>query len=151
MEKSEVILRRELREKVPVIKCPRALVGIFSRDDAAGAIQRQQYRKMFETVWNNDPRICSLPRFMEKVNNPRKSLNQDDCLLIYTFVIGAYKANDTSRPTEIVEDFATPMDESIPKTVFVVDKVTRPYSADVNRPDVTRLNIRYVSNFRKGC
>lgn len=79
---------------------------------------------------------------MKKVNNPHQPLNHNDCLFIYTFVIGAYKSEDTSRPTEIVEDFGTPVGETVPKPVLVVDKVALPYSDDVNRPDVTRLNIR---------
>ncbi len=136
------IWQRGLREEESTIAHPRALLGIFSRDDDKGYKQRQHYRTIFETVWNDDPRVCSLPRFWEKVNGPNKPLHQNDCLLVYTFVIGAHSRNDTTKPTEIVEDFRTLYDEPEQKELFVVDKISNPYSEDVNRSDVTRLNIR---------
>lgn len=113
----------------------RALVGIFSRDDAAGARQRQQYRTLLEDVWHDDPRTCSLPQFLERVSS---SLATNECLLIYTFVVGAHSTDDESMPSEIVQD-TTDSGETL---ALLVDKIVNPYSQDVNLPDVTRLNIR---------
>ena len=132
------VLRRELMEasqkQDPSIntKVPRTLVGIFSRDDEAGAIQRQHYRHAIEKKKSksNGRQICSLPQFWKR----RKRLRDQECMLVYTFVVGAHRPDDTAVPTEI--DFTEQ------KREIVVDQIPNPLSSDVNLPDVTRLNIR---------
>lgn len=136
-------LRRLLREEDSLPEHARALLGIFSRDDRAGVRQREHYRTLFEQVWNNDPRVCSLHHFIEKVNDADQHRSKNDCLLVYTFVVGAHGPGDTSKPTELVEDiFQTPVQEELSEHSLVVNKISNPYSEDVNLPDVTRLNIR---------
>jgi hypothetical protein len=126
--------RRELTEMAQTptadMKVPRSLIGIFSRDDEAGAKQRQHYREMIQNR-SNDTRICSLPQFRER----QKGLQLDECMVVYTFVVGAHRPDDTTVPTEIVDNRLT-------EHKILVDHIPSPYSSDVNLPDVTRLNIR---------
>lgn len=133
----DYLFRRELMEthKAPTTESryPRTLVGIFSRDDEAGAQQRLHYRHIMESR-SNDPRICNIPQFRER----QKRLQGDDCMLVYTFVIGAHSPHDTSFPTEIADIRSI---ERKNKTVLV-DHIPSPNSGDVNLPDVTRLDIR---------
>ena len=130
----------------PRRKLPRVLLGIFTRDDAAGAKQRQYYRTLFQGIWKDDPRICRLPDFQKRVSSttPSKSResSSEECLLIYTFVVGAHNARDKSVPTEIVEDLLALPSTKKDERPLLVDKIARPYSNDINLPDVTRLNIR---------
>lgn len=126
----------------PTTRQARTFLGIFSRDDEAGAKQRQHYRTIFEdSSWKDDPRVCSLPYFKEQISSAASqgaTLRPDDCLLIYTFVVGAYPSSDKGASTEIVVDLLAKSEE----TPVLVDQIANPFSKDVNRPDVTRLNIR---------
>ncbi len=134
------VLRRELMEAPQkqdtytyiTTKAPRTLVGIFSRDDEAGATQRQQYRRAIEKKKSesNGRQICSLPQFWKR----RKRLRDQECMLVYTFVVGAHRPEDSTVPTEIAF--------TEQKREIVVDHISNPLSSDVNLPDVTRLNIR---------
>ena len=129
------VLRRELmdaslKQEIYIkAKAPRTLVGIFSRDDEAGATQRGLYRRIIE---EKKIQICSLPQFWKR----RKRLRNQECQLVYTFVVGAHRSEDTTIPTEI--HFTEQ------KREILVDRIPSPFSSDVNLPDVTRLNIRYV-------
>mmetsp|Transcript_36752 Transcript_36752/g.105877 ORF Transcript_36752/g.105877 Transcript_36752/m.105877 type:complete len:390 (+) Transcript_36752:3-1172(+) len=120
----------------------RVLVGIFSRDDREGSTQRKKYRKLFEKKYWRDPRICSLPEFQER----RDYLRTSDCLFIYTFVVGAHPEDldDDEVKSELVEGIVEDpdADEDSESAELVVKKVIKPYSKDVNKADVTRLNIR---------
>jgi hypothetical protein len=119
----------------------RTFLGIFSRDDEMGAKQRQYYRTIFQDIRKDDPRICSLPHFRERIQSAA-TLQPDDCLLVYTFVVGAHSSNDKNVPAQIVEDSFGKPNEAKEKTILLVDQIVNPHSKDVNRPDVTRLNIR---------
>jgi len=127
-----------------VKKFPRTLVGIFSRDDADGVRQRKHYRTMiFEMTKEggsglNHTRICSLPQFWNKTQKGRQRLEQDECILVYTFVIGAHPNATTSSSTTI----PTEINVTKPTDKIVMEHIVNPYSDDVNLPDVTRLNIR---------
>ena len=134
------VLRRELmdaslKQEIYInAEAPRTLVGIFSRDDEAGATQRGLYRRIIEEKKSrsNEIQICSLPQFWKR----RKRLRNQECQLVYTFVVGAHRPDDTTIPTEI--HFTEQ------KREILVDRIPSPFSSDVNLPDVTRLNIRYV-------
>ena len=103
----------------------RILVGIFSSDSSNDRVYRKRHRQLFE-LWN-DTRVCSLPEF-EATQNP-------NCQLIWTFIMGGNN-HDPNAPTEIVN-------ASYP---ILATKPIQTKQADINRPDVSLLNIRYVQH-----
>lgn len=116
-------------------KYARTLVGIFSRDDAAGSKQRQHYRSVLEGRSKKDVRICTVAQFLGR----QDSLQPKDCLLVYTFVVGAHAKDEDEFPPEIPN-----LRFGEQETDVVVNQIASSMFNDVNLPDVTRLNIRYV-------
>jgi hypothetical protein len=111
----------------PERKHPRTLMGIFSSDSYNDATYRGRHRKLMNEIWK-DSRVCAVHQFVHN------STVRSQCQLLYTFVIGANPNPDA--PMELLED--TP---SHPLTLPKMDAPTRD---DVNREDVTLLNIRSV-------
>ena len=104
----------------------RILVGIISSDSANDKAYRKRHRQLFQ-LWN-DTRVCSIDQWENEATRPAS------CELIYTFVIGGNK--DPNAPTEIVDDKTWPV---------LATKPIKTQHDDVNGPDTTLLNIRYVS------
>jgi hypothetical protein len=100
-------------------KPPRTLVGIISSDSFNDCTYRKRHRELFD-IWN-DTRLCALEAIT------------DDCQVAYTFIIGA---GNESAPTQLVND-----NSSWP---LLVPKPMPTQHEDVNLPDTTLLNIRYV-------
>lgn len=98
-------------------KAPRTLIGIISSDSFNDCTYRKRHRAMFE-IWN-DTRVCSLDQVAP------------ECQVVYTFILGA---GNSSAPTQLVND-------SWP---LLVDKPISTKHDDVNAPDTSLLNIRYV-------
>jgi hypothetical protein len=100
-------------------KPPRTLVGIISSDSFNDCTYRKRHRELFD-IWN-DTRLCAL----EAVT--------DDCQVAYTFIIGA---GNESAPTQLVNDSSS--------WPLLVPKPMPSRHEDVNYPDTSLLNIRYV-------
>jgi hypothetical protein len=100
-------------------KPPRTLVGIISSDSFNDCTYRKRHRELFD-IWN-DTRLCAL----EAVT--------DDCQVAYTFIIGA---GNESAPTQLVNDSSS--------WPLLVPKPMLSRHEDVNYPDTSLLNIRYV-------
>ena len=98
-------------------RAPRILIGIISSDSFNDCTYRKRHREVFE-IWN-DTRVCSLDQI------------SPECQVAYTFILGA---GNSSAPTQLVDD-------SVP---LLVEKPIPTKHEDVNYPDTSLLNIRYV-------
>ena len=108
------------------------LVGIFTADFQNDREYRSRHRKLF-TLWN-DPRVCSLGEFEQKVKT-----GMNACELIYTFVVGANPAG----PTEWMETDEEEDGRRHNNPILVTDGIDSNFTApDLMKRDVTRMNIR---------
>lgn len=108
----------------------RVLFGILTADFKNDETYRKRHRTLFK-LWN-DKRVCSLPDFKSMPLEERY-----ECELIYTFVMGA----NPNATTELVDD----------SRPFEVTRPVRGTCSDLNEPDTTLLNIRYVGERGIAC
>jgi hypothetical protein len=121
---SDAIIQKYPKEQPirnPPLRRARVLIGIISADTKNDASYRKRHRELF-SLWN-DTRTCSLPEW--------HATQPEDCELIWTFVIGG---NPSASP-ELLNDS---------RPILVPKPIPNPKHADVNAPDVSILNIRYV-------
>ena len=104
----------------------RVLMGIFSADLGDDT----RYRNAFRDLLVTHPNVCKLSDYMSNMTL------YPNCELVYTFVLGI--TFDDNVTTQIVSNHNVSqpiVSPTIPKEVF---------SNDLNEPDITFLNIKYV-------
>lgn len=145
---SENTQHRNLNESPsrPPLPPSRILLGIFTTNRKEDFVRRKLIRKTYLSTYKtlrevglahpdeSSDRICSLADLMEKKGNTAK-----ECLIVYTFVMGAWDRSNTTAVTDLTEFD----DDAIP---YVVDRSTT--SQDYEH-DVLYLNIRENMNFGK--
>lgn len=139
------------RDQTVLIK-PRILVGIISDSHTELAkTYRIRHRKLF-TLWN-DTRLCSFNDFVARNHEPKQSSNDDECQILYTFVLGAYTRNSTAviSPSSAMSPIPTIRLQdtlSNPLTVPEMPIKQPQYDDAFIESDVTILNI--VENMNDG-
>jgi hypothetical protein len=104
---------------------PRTLMGIFSSDSYNDATYRGRHRKLLHEIWK-DARVCTVHQFQHNATV------RETCQLLYTFIIGGN--THENAPTELLED--------TPDRPLTLPRMEDPTREDVNRDDVTLLNIK---------
>lgn len=103
-------------------------MGIFSSDTYNDATYRGRHRKLLHDIWK-DSRVCTVRDFVQNATV------RDNCQLLYTFIIGGITdKDDSTAPTERYADTLL--------HPLTIPKLENPTRDDVNRDDVTLLNIK---------
>ncbi len=123
----------------------RILLGIFTTNSEEDFARRRLIRKTYLSTYNilsevglakideTSDRLCSLSDLIESKGN-----TAEECLIVYTFVMGAWDKSNTTAPTDL-----TQFDDS--SYQYIVDRST----ADDYEPDIIYLNIRENMNAGK--
>jgi Galactosyltransferase len=121
----------------------RILLGIFTTNSKNDESRRQLIRKTYLTNFqtlqkvglSSDAKtmVCSLADFMESGSK------NDDCSIIYTFVMGAMDSSNTTAPTDLTER------EDQEHISYVVDRPSSSLDTSEHR-DILYLNVRENMN-----
>jgi len=115
-------------------KIPKIFVGIMGDSSRhLGMEYRNRQRELF-SIWN-DTRLCHLTRALEIQKN---NSSNDECQVIYSFIVGGHNASSTELPYNLGTDDRPLTLTSLP--------IKLPRLKDVFQPDVTILNIRENMN-----
>mmetsp|Transcript_17512 Transcript_17512/g.43030 ORF Transcript_17512/g.43030 Transcript_17512/m.43030 type:complete len:827 (+) Transcript_17512:131-2611(+) len=148
---------------------PRLLIGIFSDYGSNGGSKaaggstnsktyRNRHRKLFR-LWN-DTRLCPYNAFRQRqrqLHAAKQNHDDDDqCLILYTFVIGAHRNNgeaiSETIPTMRLQGTPDePLEIELPAsnstTLMIPEEISNNLPSDLkNRRDFTLLNIRENMN-----
>ena len=119
----------------PPLRRAKVIMGIISADVPNDKSYRKRHRDLF-TLWN-DKRVCALHEFEDAYDlHGTNSTLYQNCELIWTFIIGGN--HDPNGPTELVSHSET--------NPILIPKPIESKAKDINDPDTSLLNIRYVWN-----
>ncbi|KAL3921447.1 MAG: hypothetical protein SGILL_002741, partial [Bacillariaceae sp.] len=117
---------------------PRVLIGILSDSQTETASEmRQRQREVFQ-YWKDDTRICSMQQFLsnqevlgkDNIYMTRDQIGQNqqnDCQVVYVFVLGAYSNSTSPHFIQTVEGVST---ERLIPTVRLYDTPDQPLTLD---------------------